>query len=85
MFFSVDIRSIYQELYFLGEQSLSQEYILSISPAERKIYSSIISEARKNKNGGDSSEQVATISNKYSGSASKEVQDLALEFGQTPP
>jgi hypothetical protein len=85
LFFSGDIRSIYQELYFLGGESLSQEYILNISPAERKIYSSIINEARKKKSGGDSSERVAEISNKYSGSASKEIQDLALEFGQTPP
>jgi hypothetical protein len=47
LFFTYDIRSLYQELYFMAGENLPPEYVLTISPAERKVYSSIIIEARK--------------------------------------
>lgn len=84
LFFSYDVRSLYQEIYYMANEGLPPDYILNISPIERKIYSSIITEARKRKESQDSDGVNNMISRNMSKS-SKTVQDLALEFGQTAP
>jgi hypothetical protein len=80
MFFSNDIRSLYQEIYILSSFNLPPSYILNISPSERKIYFSIIEEQQKRNqekgNGG-----VGDITPK----SNQNLEDLALEFGDTPP
>jgi hypothetical protein len=49
LFFSYDIRSLYMEIYHLACNKLNPEYILNISPSERKIYISIINEINASK------------------------------------
>lgn len=80
LFFSYDVRSLYQEIYFMAGENLPPEYVLKMSPAERKVYSSIIIEARKKRE----SNQNDGVNNMITSKSSKGVKDLALEFGQTP-
>jgi hypothetical protein len=49
IFFSYDIKSLYIEIYHLATNGLSSDYILNISPSERKLYISIINEINKSK------------------------------------
>ncbi len=75
MFFSYDIRSLYTELYYLASFHLPPNYILNISPSERKIYLSIIDEQQKAKESKNSKDDFAQAA------VSQSVKDLALEFG----
>jgi hypothetical protein len=75
MFFSYDIRSLYTELYYLASFHLPPDYILKISPSERKIYLSIIEEQQKAKENKNSKDDFAEAA------VSQSVKDLALEFG----
>jgi len=81
LFFTYDVRSLYQEIYFMAGENLLPEYVLTISPAERKVYSSIIIETRKKRENS----QNDGVDNMIKSNSSKTVRDLALEFGQTPP
>jgi hypothetical protein len=86
LFFSYDVRSIYQDIYYMAAESLPPSYVLDLSPAERKVHTSIIIEARKRKEGEQTPDLNRISQNRPSKSnVSKDVQDLALEFGQTPP
>jgi hypothetical protein len=76
LFFSYDIRSLYQEIYILSGCGLTPQYIMEISPAERNIYFSIMQEQKNNQNKKASPEE--TVQN-------KSLEDLALEFGDVPP
>jgi hypothetical protein len=78
MFFSYDLKSLYQEIYFLSSYKLSTDYILSISQSERKIYMSIIEDQNKKKDGKTSDIHDETVDG---GSYSEAVKKLALEFG----
>lgn len=80
MFFSYDLKSLYHEIYFLSTYKLPPQYILNISQSERKIYTSIIEEQNKKKDGQttDSPEEIPDDSSGYSDAVKK----LALEFGQ---
>jgi hypothetical protein len=69
MFFSYDVKSIYSEIHFLANSNINPEFTMSLSPAERKVYISLIQEQRK-KSDGNSSQ------------SSNAVKDLALEFGE---
>lgn len=80
LFFSYDIKSLYKELYFMSINGLSPNYVMNISPAERKIYMAIIEEKKKAE-----SDRSSFDFDKINANSSKEVQDLALEFGDTPP
>jgi hypothetical protein len=73
MIFSYDVKSIYSEIYFLANCSLNPEYILSISPSERRIYMSIIQEQRSKRDGNQPDQN------------SEALKDLALEFGEELP
>jgi hypothetical protein len=86
LFFAYDVKTIYQDIYYMAAESLPPEYVLSLSPAERKVHSSIIIEARKRKE-GEQTPDLNRINQNYTSKSkvSKDVQDLALEFGQTPP
>lgn len=55
LFFSYDIKSLYMEIYHLACNNLNPEYILNISPSERKIYISIINEINASKSQSSSS------------------------------
>jgi hypothetical protein len=78
LFFSYDVKSLYEEIFYMAGENLPPEYVLKLSPAERKVYSSIIVEARKRKENN----QNDGVNNMIKSNASKSVQDLALEFGQ---
>ena len=68
LFFTYDIKSIYSEIYFLCNCKLTPEYILGLSPSERKIYISMIQDQnKKDKPGSEMSDAI---------------KDLALEFGE---
>lgn len=75
LFFSYDIRSLYQEIHYLAGSGLSPDYILNVSPSERKLYISITNDANKAKQGSSASPE-DMIGN------SKTLEDLAVEFNQ---
>jgi len=77
MFFSYDIRSLYKEILFMSSYNLPPSYVLSISPSERSIYSSIIEEQNKKKDG-----EQDPMSDAIKSEMSQNVKDLALEFGE---
>jgi hypothetical protein len=74
LFFSYDVRSLYQEIYILSGCGLSSDYLMNISPAERNIYFSIMQEQKNNQNKKSSPEE--NLQN-------QSLEDLALEFGDT--
>lgn len=76
LFFSYDLRSLYQEIYILSGSGLSTEYIMDISPTERNIYFSIMQEQKASQNKKSSPED--NVEN-------QSLKDLALEFGDVPP
>ena len=78
LFFSYDIKSIHQELYFLSNCGLSPDYIMKVSPNERKLYFSIIQDHKKEQSKSLSPENMIDDNN-------KSLQDLALEFGDDIP
>jgi hypothetical protein len=49
IFFSYDVKSLYSEIHYLSSNGLNPDYVLSISPSERKIYISLINEINKSK------------------------------------
>jgi hypothetical protein len=55
MFFSYDVKSLYSELHYLASNGLPPDYILSISPSERKLYISLITEINNSKSQSSSS------------------------------
>ena len=76
LFFSYDLKSLYQEIYILSGSGLSTEYIMDISPTERNIYFTIMQEQKASQNKKSSPED--NIPN-------QSLEDLALEFGDVPP
>lgn len=80
LFFSYDVKSLYKEIYYFISSNIQPDYIMSISSAERKIYYSIIEEQKRlqNKETGYDFDQINS-------KASTDLEDLALEFGDTPP
>jgi hypothetical protein len=76
LFFSYDVRSLYQEIYILSGCGLSTDYIMQISPSERNIYFSIMQEQKNNQNKKSSPEDTPQ---------NQSLKDLALEFGDVPP
>ena len=79
MFFSYDIRSLYQEIYILSSFNLPPSYILNISPSERKIYFSIVEEQQKR------NQQKDNNNSNINPKTNQNLDDLAIEFGDTPP
>lgn len=78
LFFSYDVKSIHQEIYFLSSLGLPPEYTLKISPNERKLYFSIIQEHKKEQNKESSPEDMQFNQNTNSNS----LKNLSLEFGE---
>lgn len=74
MFFSYDIKNLFQEIHYLSDSGLDSNYILNISPSERKIYINIVNENNKAKQSSSSGES--------SIGTSKTLEDLAVEFNQ---
>lgn len=81
LFFSYDIKSLYQEIYLLATCNLNPEYVLNISPSERKLYFTIIEQQKKNQE--KSSSNVDFLPNNTN--ISNDVKNLAAEFGDMPP
>jgi hypothetical protein len=77
LFFSYDIRSVYQEICYMSAKGLDANYILKLSPLERKIHFSVIQE--QNQVEGERN------NNQINLNSSKALQDLALEFGDEAP
>ena len=81
LFFSYDVRSIYQEIYLLASCNLNPEYVLSVSPSERNVYLKIFQQQRKGQEKSSSGVDFAT----QNGNNSNDVKNLAAEFGDVPP
>ena len=79
LFFTYDLKSLYKEIYYFANANLPPEYILKISQAERKIYSAIIEEHQRTTQNKETKYDFETINKNRS------VEDLALEFDDTPP
>lgn len=78
LIFSQNPKRIYEEIYILSNFNMSSEYVLSMSPSERKIYISFIEAQRK------SQEPPEQQSNVNIPQHSQSLQDLAVEFGDEP-
>ncbi len=81
LFFSYDVKSLYQEIYLLATCNLTPEYVLDISPSERKLYFNIIEKHKKSQD--KSSERVDILQSNTN--ISNDVKNLASEFGDVPP
>jgi hypothetical protein len=79
--FSQNPKSIYEEIYILSNFHVDSNYVMSISPSERKVFISFIKSQQKSK---ESSTDTITndMQNMKNSSA---VDDLAVEFGDIPP
>jgi hypothetical protein len=75
LFFSNDIKSLFQEIYYMAKEGLTPEYLLKLSPLERKIHFNIIEEIKRSQN-NETSYDFEKINK-----TSSELEDLALEFG----
>jgi hypothetical protein len=80
MFFSYDLKSLHEEIYYLSTNNIPPEYTLKLSPAERNLYLSIIREHEKRKESGSVGGDLPVSGGKQSDALKK----LALEFGQNP-
>lgn len=81
LFFSFDIKTLYQEIYILASCNLTPSYVLNISPSERKLYFKIIEKQKKSQEKqSDGVDFLPTNSN-----ISSDVKNLAAEFGDIPP
>ena len=81
LFFSNDIKNVYKEICFMSNRGLTPEYILNLSPMERMIHISIV----KEQIGAENKQPEADYDPYSISKGSKDLQDLALEFGDTPP
>jgi hypothetical protein len=50
LFFSNDIKSLFQEIYYMAKEGLSPDYLLKLSPLERRIHFNIIEETKRSQN-----------------------------------
>jgi hypothetical protein len=78
LFFSNNIKNIFQEIYYMAKEGLPPSYVQEISPIERKIHLNLIEDSKKSENN-----ETAYDFNKIDQNSSKELHDLALEFGDT--
>ena len=76
LFFSYDLKSLYQEIYFLSVNNLPPNYIMEISNYERKVFMSIIQEQNAKREESDS--RIGQTDDAFSDA----IKNLALEFGQ---
>jgi hypothetical protein len=81
VFFTQNAKSIYEEIYILSNFHVNSNYVMDISPSERKVYISFIKSQQKSKqDNGDIIEN-----DMFERKNSKSVDDLAVEFGDIPP
>jgi hypothetical protein len=83
MLFSYDIKSLFQEIYYLSNHKLPPSYVMGLSQAERKVYLTIIEEEKKRqeKQTPDIPEEDINSGSNYSDAVKK----LAVEFGDQMP
>lgn len=79
--FSQNPKGIYEEIYILSNFHVDSNYVMSISPSERKVFISFIKAQQKSKESNTD-----TITNDMENMKnSSAVDDLAVEFGDIPP
>ena len=79
MIFSQNPRRIYEEVYILSNFNLDSNYIMSLTPIERKLYLSFVESQQKSNQ--PKTDQIDQQMHQHSSA----VNDLAVEFGDTPP
>jgi hypothetical protein len=80
LIFSQNPKRIYEEIYILSNFNMSSEYVLNMSPSERKIYLSFI-EAQKKSQNPTSEPSSIPVNN----GNNRSLEDLSVEFGDLPP
>jgi hypothetical protein len=79
--FSQNPKGIYEEIYILSNFHVDSNYVMSISPSERKVFISFIKAQQKSKESNTD-----TITNDMENMKnSSAIDDLAVEFGDIPP
>lgn len=84
LIFSQNPKRIYEEIYILSHYHLDSNYVLSLSPAERKIYISFIEAQRKSQADPEQSNTGMNVPPPPP-NQNRSVEDLAVEFGDVPP
>lgn len=74
LLFLFNLTKIYQDIYILSKRNMSEEYILTLSPTERKIYLSYENNSEEKKN---PEPEITGIDEEES-----DVQKLQREFGE---
>jgi len=83
--FSNDIKSLFYEVFILSSSNISSDYIMSLSPNERKMYLSILEEQKKRED-KSSSGAFDNIQDDFDpNEPSQAVKDLAFEFNDDLP
>ena len=80
LFFSQNAKRIYEEIYILSNFNMSSEYVLNMSPSERKVYISFIEAQKKSQDPSPMSEGMQVPTHQ----GNRTVDDLAVEFGDMP-
>lgn len=79
--FTQNLKRIYEEIFLLSNYHLNSDYVLNMSPSERKIYLSFIEAQRKSQTPPENEQiNVPTPTGN-----TRSVEDLAVEFGDVPP
>jgi hypothetical protein len=81
LIFTQNLKRIYEEIFLLSNYHLNSDYILNMSPSERKIYLSFIEAQRKSQTPPENQ----SINVPTSAGNNRSVEDLAVEFGDAPP
>lgn len=89
LLFTQGLKKIYEEIYILSTYNMSSEYVLNISPTERKLYVSFVELQRKSQEPPDARSDAMNMPpipmEPPLKNAPKSVEDLAVEFGDIPP
>ena len=81
LIFSQNPKRIYEEIYILANYHLDSNYVMSLSPAERRIYISFIEAQKKS----EQAPEQASVNVPPPSNQNRSVEDLAVEFGDIPP
>lgn len=79
--FTQNLKRIYEEIFLLSNYHLNSDYVLNMSPSERKIYLSFIEAQRKSQTPPENQ----PINVPTPAGNARSVEDLAVEFGDVPP
>ena len=83
--FSNDIKSLFYEVYILSSSNVATDYLIKLSPNERKMYLAILEEQKKREDRTSSGAFDNIQDDIDPNEPSQAVKDLAFEFNDEPP